>query len=819
MGLFERVDKQLMQRMHGWRDHAARRYLPPFFCSLLTFTLLVLATWVVALPVDGMTWVFPEGKIVAVAPAGPGGQAGLRAGDVVLEVDGRPLGSVPPYARHRPNQQVVLTVRRGADIHDFSFLLAAPGPSELLWRLVPVFVALSFWVAGVALFILQPRIAVCRAFFWMGQAAAVALSAGQLSAVNQIWTAHLFHLALLALPPLLAHLYVTLIPVGASIARLAPRWLAGLSGLLAVPEIAALVASFREGQADPSIPWAVPSIPRAVSFLLTWSVWRTGLRLYLGLALLAVTLGLVYAYFTARSGDLRRRLRGLAFGAAIGFLPLLFLSLLPEVLWGVGAGLPYQVGFSFLVLVPLSHAYVVGRRDIVFLDRFLNRSLVVFTLGLIWAGLYLGGVGLGLVIFHKSPLLYPIVGALVTAGLAAVFAPLRERVQRWVDYLFYGGWYDYRQVIAQVSSDLSRVMTRQDLLDCLVDVAMVRLRLRGAALYLRGVEGDLVLERCLGLPVEMATTRPAKQLALAPAGQEWGDGVAWQVPLVHEGRLLGLLLLGEKREDDFFEPADVQILRTLAEQASLATASVFLMHDLRQAVRALEMTQRQVVASREEERRMLAWDLHDGPVQDLVALAYRLSECRDQAWGQEQTLAVALEDARQEAGRIMKALRETCGELRSDVLDVMGLGPAMIQCACKLMEETDVVVYLDVPRRGPMLADPLGITLLRVFQEALNNAVEHAGVREVWTSFVVENGGYELRIWDEGVGFAPPERLETLALSGHFGLVTMQERMAAVRGHLDVHSTPGEGTRIRAWGEVDNTRQAEDACLEAEVSP
>jgi signal transduction histidine kinase len=69
------------------------------------------------------------------------------------------------------------------------------------------------------------------------------------------------------------------------------------------------------------------------------------------------------------------------------------------------------------------------------------------------------------------------------------------------------------------------------------------------------------------------------------------------------------------------------------------------------------------------------------------------------------------------------------------------------------------------------------------------------------------------------VGFAPPERLETLALSGHFGLVTMQERMAAVRGHLDVHSTRGEGTRIRAWGEVDNTRQAEDARLEAEVSP
>jgi len=66
MGLCERVGKQLMHWLRGWRDHAAWCYLPPFFCSLLTFTLLVMATWVVALPVDGMTWVFPEGKIVAV---------------------------------------------------------------------------------------------------------------------------------------------------------------------------------------------------------------------------------------------------------------------------------------------------------------------------------------------------------------------------------------------------------------------------------------------------------------------------------------------------------------------------------------------------------------------------------------------------------------------------------------------------------------------------------------------------------------------------------------------------------------------------------
>ncbi len=807
MGFSQRIGKQLTQWLRGLADHAARRYLPPFLFSLLTLAFLILATWVVALPTDGMTWVFPQGKIVSVALGGPGARAGIHVGDVVLEVDGRPLGRTALYAGYHAGQQVVLTVQREAKIHELPLLLAAPGASELLWRLVPVLVALSFWGAGVILFVLRPQIAICRAFFWLGQAVAVTLSAGQLSAVNWIWAARLFHLGLVALPPLLAHLYVTLIPVGESIVRFVPRRLAGLSGVLALPELAGLAAGTGR--------WP------AVSLLLSRPAWSTSLRLYLGAALVAVTVGLIYAYFTVRSAVLRRRLRGLVFGTAIGFLPLFFLSLLPEVLWGIGSGLPPQIGFSFLVLVPFSHAYVVARHDVVFLDRFLNRSLVVLTLGLIWSGLYLGVVGIGLVLFHDSVLLYPLVGALVTVGLSAVFSPLRERIQHWVDRIFYGGWYDYRQVITRVSSALGRVMTRQDLADSLLDSTIEGLRLRGAALYLRGAEGELVLEGCRGLPVEMAVTRQSEPFTLKPAGREWGKGVAWQVPLVHEGRLLGLLLLGEKREDDFFEPADVDILRTLADQASLGAASVFLMEGLQQALKALEAAQRRILTSREEERRILARDLHDGPIQDLVALAYRLSECRDRAWKSEQPLADAVEDARQEAGRIMRTLREACSGLRSDVLDVMGLGPAMIQFAHKLMKETGVVVYLDIPGRGPMWADPLGISLLRVFQEALNNVVEHAGTREVWTSFVLENGGYELQIWDEGKGFVVPERLETLALGGHFGLVTMAERVAAVKGHLDVHSTPGTGTRIRVRGEVNNARQtqADGDCLEGRILP
>ena len=381
-----------------------------------------------------------------------------------------------------------------------------------------------------------------------------------------------------------------------------------------------------------------------------------------------------------------------------------------------------------------------------------------------------------------------------------------------------GGWYDYRTVIEQVSVALSTVISRRELAERLVIPLAEGLRLRGAALYLRTPEGDLELSgnREMAVPARLPMGIAAdRELAsdflsqLTEPGQV--SGVAWHFPLVQDGRLMGVLLLGEKREDTFLEPADTEILRTLAQQASLAAAKVLLMDELREAMKALEAGQRRMLTAREEERRVLAWKLHDGPVQDLLALGYRLYECRDRAWPHDHSLAEALEVARQETMEIMGVLREACSGLRSDVLDVMGLGPAVIQHARDVMRKTGIVVYLDVPRRGPKLADPLGITLLRVFQEALGNAVQHASIREVWTSLHIEDGRYDLQVWAEGLGFVVPDQMSAQALKGHFGLSTMMERMESVGGTLEIRSAPGRGTRIRARGAVPSAGQADDA--------
>lgn len=781
MGLFIKGDFEwLRQRAREQHSRAARCYLPPSLFALLTLALMVAAGRTVTWPTDGLGWLLAEERILSVMPGGPGDLAGVLPGDKVLAIDGRPLAGVPLYADYRPGQPVTLTLQRGAEIRHATLTLIAPDRSDCLWRLLPVIVALAFWGATLVVFLMRPTASIPRSFFFLGQVACLTLTTGQLSTVNVAWATWLFNLSLCALPPLLVNFYGAL---SASPLHSRRRWW---------------------------LPFGVVSFLLAVLYLLQlllweWDGWYTVLRLavrsYLGITVLAVIIGLVCMYITTRSSDLRHRLRGLAFGATLGLTPLLFLSLLPEALWGSGTGLPYQVSFLFLVLIPLSHAYVIVQRDLAPLDRLFNRSLVTFILGLLWAALYLVGVGLGMALFQDTPLVQPLVGALVTVAMAGVFTPLRGWVQHLVDYLFYGGWYDYRSVVIRVSQALGEVTTRQELAERLLSPVVEGLRLRGAALYLRTPEGELSLAGCLGMEMPLTTVFPSQSWERGKEVQG-SASEGWMLLLTREDRLLGVLLLGKKREDDFGDPADVEILRTLTEQTALAAENVLLMENLRHALAALEATQQRLLSAREEERRALAWELHDGVVQDLVALNYRLCQCRDQAWSCEPALARMLEEVRLEATRIMHLVRDACTELRSDVLDVMGLGPAIRQYAYDLMQKTGVVVYLDVPRYGPQLADPLGITLFRVFQEALKNAVEHAGGREIWVQFHLEGAKYELRVWDEGQGFVVPERLETLALSGHFGLITMRERMAAIGGHLEVHSAPGKGTTVRVWGEI-----------------
>jgi signal transduction histidine kinase len=218
--------------------------------------------------------------------------------------------------------------------------------------------------------------------------------------------------------------------------------------------------------------------------------------------------------------------------------------------------------------------------------------------------------------------------------------------------------------------------------------------------------------------------------------------------------------------------------------------------ELRTAIANLEEADRQrrrvldhVVRAGEEERQRIAGDIHDDPVQKLVALKMRL-----------ELLAKAhpdLDDLPQASDTVLgaiRSLRHLLFDLRPPVLEEQGLGPAIRS----FVENADVTfrwtvedeIETDVPAQTRLI-------LYRIAQEALTNVRKHAKAEHVRVRISESEGGVAMEIIDDGVGFQPQDAI--VAAPGHMGLAAMRERAEMAGGRCELHSLPGQGTTLDVW--------------------
>lgn len=215
----------------------------------------------------------------------------------------------------------------------------------------------------------------------------------------------------------------------------------------------------------------------------------------------------------------------------------------------------------------------------------------------------------------------------------------------------------------------------------------------------------------------------------------------------------------------------------------------------RQATARLQV-QRQLLEQREQERLRIARDLHDGPLQEVIALVYALEvllqSCNDPAVCEtlQETLEIALQ--------VTRELRQFAGELRPPALARFGLKKAIasyLENFQKKHPNLRLEAHLD--SNGDQLSETTRLALYRIHQEALNNIVKHAGASRVQVWLQADGERVRLRIEDDGRGFEPPAGWLELADDGHLGLVGMQERAEAAGGQLEIWSRPQQGTRIQ----------------------
>jgi two-component system NarL family sensor kinase len=209
---------------------------------------------------------------------------------------------------------------------------------------------------------------------------------------------------------------------------------------------------------------------------------------------------------------------------------------------------------------------------------------------------------------------------------------------------------------------------------------------------------------------------------------------------------------------------------------------------LRQGQREREALLRHAVSASEDERRRLAADLHDGPVQDLVAISYALGGVQARVGDPE--LVATLDTSGREVRTLIRRLRTLLVELYPDDLHRQGLEAALSDLLAGVQARgvtTSLIVDepVDLDRGRSAL-------LFRTAQEALRNVVAHAHAHQVDLHVARVDETWRLDIVDDGIGFVAGDDDRP-----HFGLQLLDDRAREFGGVLEIQSTPGHGTRVR----------------------
>jgi signal transduction histidine kinase len=253
-------------------------------------------------------------------------------------------------------------------------------------------------------------------------------------------------------------------------------------------------------------------------------------------------------------------------------------------------------------------------------------------------------------------------------------------------------------------------------------------------------------------------------------------------PLVYQRDEIGRLELSPRAAEETFSQADRRLLEDLARQVEVAVHAVRLTTDL-------QHSRERLVATREEERRRLRRDLHDGLGAQLAGLNVQAGALRRLIPRDPDAADELVVELREELRSAISDIRRLVYDLRPPALDDLGLVEALRRLAERYGSEgRKLRVSVEAPEDLPNLPAAVEVAVYRVTQEALTNVARHARARTCVVRLVL-NEDVALEIVDDGVGI-PAQR------SAGVGLSSMHERASELGGSCVLQSVPKGGTQV-----------------------
>jgi signal transduction histidine kinase len=456
-------------------------------------------------------------------------------------------------------------------------------------------------------------------------------------------------------------------------------------------------------------------------------------------------------------------LLGAGLGLAIFFVAVLVIPFLHHNSTSNRHSLTFIFGSSIgvcgLMLIPVSVGFAMIRFRLWEVDRVINRALVYGLLTL-----FVGGAFLVTIVVVSSVLngtASQLVTAIATGFLALALQPLHRSLQRRIDKLIYGYRGDPYSVISELGRRLEQSLAPEELLHLIVGTVASTFQLPYASIDV--FDGEVSTRSAhFGQPTHAILT----------------------LPLSYHDQTIGRLQLTPPNGQDNLSPSDHRLLRDIAVQAGVA------LHSIRVNL-ALDHANRTLTVARDDERRRLRQDLHDGLGPQLASQTLTVDAARTRLRTDPEATDQLLYDLQEHIQHSIADVRRLIDALRPIELDELGL-MAAIRRGIREYAQAGIAVQIQESGEFGDLPEALELAAYRITQEALTNVVRHSKATSCHVRCSVDRTGAMLTIDIEDNGVGLPEDFRP-----GVGHASMRARAEANGGDFSISPAPGGGTIVR----------------------
>jgi len=331
-----------------------------------------------------------------------------------------------------------------------------------------------------------------------------------------------------------------------------------------------------------------------------------------------------------------------------------------------------------------------------------------------------------------------------------------------------------------LSGQLSEGLDVQEIADQVLTRATGRIPCESAALLAREPSGEYA-------PIMFAAGSRPDQLAeiVGRLDQVWRSRQPWRhdesfaVPLLRDDNVVCIFIGRSARS---LSESDLHTLPDELTGDVLRLDAALMFGDI-------------AASATQQERQRLAREVHDGLAQDLASLGYLI----DALDPKDDAIDERISEVRGQVTRVLREVRQSVTGLRTDLRGELTVGQSIAMLAARIEAESPFAVHVDINEGMTRLAQEAEAQLIRIAQEAINNARKHASPENLWVTCHIEPPGALVTIRDDGVGLGSGR-------DDSYGLSIMRERATQIGASLTVAAgAGGAGTLVRVrLGDLDD---------------